>query len=43
MQKGLTETLVAETKPVIEPKIRALDRVVAGRLGIQPPAAAASK
>jgi hypothetical protein len=43
MQKGLTEKLVAETKPIIEPKIRALDRAVAGRLGIQPPAAAASK
>lgn len=43
MQKSLTEKLVAETKPVIEPKIRALDRAVAGRLGIQPPAAAASK
>jgi hypothetical protein len=42
MQRGLTEKLVAETKPVIEPKIRALDRSVAGRLGIQPPAAAAS-
>lgn len=43
MQKGLTEKLVAETKPLIEVKIRALDRAVAARLGIQPPAAAASK
>ncbi|MEP6971328.1 MAG: hypothetical protein ABJA49_12860 [Betaproteobacteria bacterium] len=43
MQKSLTEKLVAETKPVIEPKIRALDRAGGGRLGIQPPAAAASK
>lgn len=43
MQRGLTEKLVAEAKPIIEPKFRALDRAVAGRLGIQPPAAAASK
>jgi hypothetical protein len=43
MQKDLTEKLVAETKPVIEAKVRALDRAVAGRLGIQPPAAGASK
>ncbi len=43
MQKGLTEKLVAETKPLIEAKIRALDRAVAGRLGIQAPAAGASK
>lgn len=43
MQKELTEKLVAETKPIIEAKVRALDRAVAGRLGIQPPAAGASK
>ncbi len=43
MQKDLTEKLVAETKPVIEAKVRALDKSVAGRLGIQPPAAPASK
>ena len=43
MQKDLTEKLVAETKPIIEAKVRALDRAVAGRLGIQPPAAGASK
>lgn len=43
MQKGLSEKLVAETKPIIEAKVRALDRAVAGRLGIQPPAAGASK
>ncbi len=43
MQKDLTEKLVAETKPIIEAKVRALDRTVAGRLGIQPPAAGASK
>jgi len=43
MQKDLTEKLVAETKPVIEAKVRALDKAVAGRLGIQPPAVPASK
>ncbi len=43
MQKDLSEKLVAETKPVIEAKVRALDRAVAARLGIQPPAAGASK
>ena len=47
MQKSLAAKLVAETKPVIEQKLRALDKAVAGRLGIQAgakaPAAAASK
>lgn len=45
MQKSLTEKLVAETKPLIEPKIRQLDRSVGNRLGLQarPPAPAASK
>ncbi len=41
MQKGLTEKLVAETKLLIEPKIRALDRSVGNRLGLQAPAARA--
>ncbi len=41
MQKGLTEKLVAETKVLIEPKIRALDRSVGNRLGLQTPAAKA--
>lgn len=39
MQKSLTTKLVAETKSVIEPKVRALDRVVGQRLGLPPPAA----
>ncbi len=45
MQKSLTEKLVAETKPLIEPKIRALDRSVGARLGLQAnsPAPAASQ
>lgn len=42
MQKSLTEKLVAETKPVIEPKVRALDRSVGTRLGLPPPEAASS-
>ena len=47
MQKSLSEKLVAEVKPTIEPRIRELDRSVAARLGIKPaakaPAGAASK
>ncbi len=43
MQKELSEKLVAETKSTIEAKVRALDRAVAGRLGIKPPAEGASK
>ncbi len=47
MQKSLGEKLVAETKPVIEVRLRALDKSVANRLGIKPaanaPAGAASK
>ena len=48
MQKALTEKLVAETKPDIEPKVRAMQQVVAKRLGLpaQPasaPAAPAKK
>lgn len=41
MQKSLTEKLVAETKPLIEPKVRALDRAVGTRLGLPAPAASA--
>lgn len=47
MQKSLGAKLVAETKGVIEQKLRVLDKSVAGRLGIQAaakaPAGAASK
>ena len=42
MQRAIGEKLVAETRGEIEGKVRALDRTVARRLGITPPAAAAS-
>jgi uncharacterized protein len=42
MQKALGEKLVAESKAEIEPKVRALDQTVVKRLGLTPPAAAAS-
>jgi uncharacterized protein len=43
MLKSLAEKLVPEFQTKIEANIRTLDRSVVGRLGIQPPAAAASK
>ena len=42
MQRAIGEKLIAETRGEIEGKVRALDQVVARRLGITPPAAAAS-
>jgi uncharacterized protein len=42
MQRAIGEKLVAETRGEIEGKVRALDQTVAKRLGITPPAAAAS-
>lgn len=39
MQKSLTDKLVAEIKPVVEPKIRALDLSLGKRLGLEPAAA----
>ena len=42
IQKGLSEKLVAETRALVEPKLQALDRSVSGRLGMPPPAKAAS-
>ena len=42
MQKALTEKLVSETKPDIEPKVRAMQQVVAKRLGLTAPAAGAA-
>ena len=42
MQKSLQEKLVAEIKGVIEPKVKALELAVAGRLGIPVTAPAAS-
>lgn len=42
MQRSLGEKLVADTRPVIEPKLQTLERSIARRLGIEPPAAAGS-
>jgi hypothetical protein len=42
MEKALGEKLVAEVKGQVEPRVRALDKVMAGKLGIDLPAAAAS-
>jgi hypothetical protein len=42
MQKSLQDRLVAETKGLMEPKIKALELAVAGRLGIPVSAPAAS-
>lgn len=41
MQKVLAEKLVNDTRPTIEPKVKALEQTVARRLGVTPPAAAA--
>ncbi|RYX89902.1 MAG: hypothetical protein EOO28_31395 [Comamonadaceae bacterium] len=40
LQQALTLKLVAETRPLIEPKIKALDATVGKRLGLEAPAAA---
>ena len=42
LQKALGEKLVAETRAVIEPKVKALDLTIGKRLGMTPPPAAAS-
>lgn len=42
MQKVLTEKLIAETRPQIEPKVRAMEVSIAKRLGISPPEEAAA-
>jgi hypothetical protein len=42
MQKLLGDKLVADTRASIEPKLRALDASIVKRLGLQPPAPAAS-
>lgn len=39
MQKALLEKLVAETRPTIEPKIKALEASIGKRLGVTPAAA----
>jgi len=42
MQQQLVEKLVADTKPAIEPKVRALQQTIAKRLGAPSPAAGAA-
>ncbi len=42
MQRSLAEKLVAETRPLIQPKLQALEQSVAKRLGITPPPAGAA-
>lgn len=42
LQKALGEKLVAETRGVIEPKVKALDLTIGKRLGMTPPPAAAA-
>jgi hypothetical protein len=39
MQRALVAKLVPEVKPMIGPKLRALDETIAKRLGVQPAAA----
>ncbi|HSH91325.1 MAG TPA: hypothetical protein VK996_15165 [Ramlibacter sp.] len=41
MHKVLVEKLLAETRPTVEPKVRALEQTVAKRLGINPQASGA--
>ena len=40
MQKALGEKLVADVKPQMETRLKALDQTMAKRLGLTPPAAA---
>jgi uncharacterized protein len=42
MQRALAEKLVTETRPLIQPKVQALEQSVAKRLGITPPPAGAA-
>lgn len=42
MQRAISERLVAETRPLVEPKVRQLEQTVAQRLGITPGSGAAS-
>ena len=42
MQKALVEKLVPDTRATVEPKVRALEQKVAGRLGVTAPAAGGS-
>ena len=40
LQKSLGEKLVAETRSIVEPKVKALDATIGKRLGLTPPPAA---
>jgi hypothetical protein len=42
MQKVLVEKLIADTRPQVEPKVRALEETIAKRLGVTAPAAGAA-
>ncbi len=42
MQRVLAEKLVADSRPVVEPKVKALEQSIARRLGVTPPAAGAA-
>jgi hypothetical protein len=42
MQKALGERLVADVKPQVEPRLKALDQTMAKRLGLVPPAGASA-
>lgn len=42
LQKSLGEKLVAETRSLIEPKVKALDQSIGKRLGVTPPAPGAA-
>ena len=42
MQQAILEKLVADTRPTIEPKLRALDEQIARKLGVAPPPAGAA-
>ena len=42
MQRALGEKLVAEMRPTVEPKLKALEQTVAGRLGVSAPASGAA-
>ncbi len=42
LQKSLAEKLVADARPLIDPKVKALEATIAKRLGMQPAPAAAA-
>jgi len=43
MQKALMDKVVADTRPIVEPKLKALQESVAKRLGLEAPAAGGAK